>query len=222
MSSDRIPERLPLFPLPNVALFPGTILPLRVFEPRYVQLVEDAGRADGWLALPQLLPGFERDYEGAPGYYPVSGAGRLTRTERNGDGTYTTQVMGLAVVRLHEMPSERLYRVARPYVLTESPDWLADHAADAALGEMLQRASAMRLLSEEEGALSVPESPARRAALVNRVATRVLAEPGERQEILEARDYRERIALTLRQLRLMANTVAALARLRRPDDPAWN
>ena len=64
MSERDLPEELPVFPLPNAVLFPGTTLPLYVFEPRYRQMVEDVLRHGRWIAVALLRPGYDADYEG--------------------------------------------------------------------------------------------------------------------------------------------------------------
>lgn len=222
MSSDRIPDVLPVFPLPDVVVFPATTLPLRVFEPRYVEMVEDLDRFDRWLAVTQLRPEDDADATTAPPFHPVAGAGRVDAVSRAGDGTYRIEVHGAAVVRLEEIACDRAYRRARADVLPEDPGWLEDPAAAAVLDDLVREAARFRVLEPREVPASLPASPLRRSALVNRIAMRVLAEPGERQALLEARDYRERTRLTARQVRVMANLILSLGRGPRPDDPGRN
>src|SRR5690606_30905127 len=52
-------EALPIFPLPDVVLFPGAVLPLHIFEPRYREMTADLLAAHGLLALARLRPGYE-------------------------------------------------------------------------------------------------------------------------------------------------------------------
>ena len=61
---------LPLFPLPNVVLFPNVFLPLHVFEPRYREMVADAVASDRMIGIVLLRPGWEDDYDGRPPIYP--------------------------------------------------------------------------------------------------------------------------------------------------------
>jgi len=63
-------DLLPLFPLPNVVLFPGVFLPLHIFEPRYKEMVADALAGDRIIGMALLRPGWEADYEGRPPIYP--------------------------------------------------------------------------------------------------------------------------------------------------------
>ncbi len=64
-------DLLPLFPLPNVVLFPNVFLPLHIFEPRYREMVADAVASDRMIGMVLLRPGWDRDYEGRPPIYPI-------------------------------------------------------------------------------------------------------------------------------------------------------
>jgi uncharacterized protein len=102
-----------LFPLPNLVLFPHVMQPLRIFEPRYQELLEDALAGDGLIAMAALAPGWERDYEGQPALYPIACLGRITAHCRLPDGTYNVLLLGLQRVRLlKELPSLRRFREA--------------------------------------------------------------------------------------------------------------
>ena len=76
-----IPTTLPLFPLPNVVLFPGVFLPLHVFEPRYRDMVADALSGDRVIGMTLLKPGWEANYEGRPPIFPVGCTGVMTHVE---------------------------------------------------------------------------------------------------------------------------------------------
>jgi Lon protease-like protein len=66
-----LPPAIPIFPLPNVVLFPNVFLPLHIFEPRYKEMVADALAGDRIIGMALLRPGWEGDYEGRPPIYPV-------------------------------------------------------------------------------------------------------------------------------------------------------
>ena len=73
-----LPATLPLFPLPNVVLFPNVFLPLHIFEPRYRAMVADALKGDRLIGMVLLRPGWESDYEGRPPVFPTGCAGLIT------------------------------------------------------------------------------------------------------------------------------------------------
>ncbi len=107
--------KLPVFPLPRVVFFPGTALPLHLFEPRYTEMIEDC--LDGGctaMAVALLAPGWEEHYDGNPEIYEIAGAGRIVAHQRQADGTHDVILHGLDRVRLHELPNEgHAYRCAR-------------------------------------------------------------------------------------------------------------
>ncbi len=73
---------LPIFPLPEVTLFPHTFLPLHIFEARYRAMVADALARDRRLAVARLEPGYESTYDGRPPVRAVAGAGEIVNWER--------------------------------------------------------------------------------------------------------------------------------------------
>lgn len=115
-----------LFPLPNLVMFPNVMQPLHIFEPRYVQMIEDAMTGDRLIATCLLLPGWERDYEGCPDIASVACLGKIVSCQKQDDGTYNILLLGLRRVRIQEeVPAVGLYR--RAYV-----EMMADVYPDAA------------------------------------------------------------------------------------------
>ena len=84
-------DLLPLFPLPNVVLFPNVFLPLHIFEPRYRQMVADALDTDRMIGMVLLRPGWDRDYEGNPPVYAMGCSGVITHVDRQSDGQPETK-----------------------------------------------------------------------------------------------------------------------------------
>ncbi len=110
-----------LFPLPNLVLFPGVVQGLHVFEPRYRQMTADALAGEALIALVALKPGWEDDYDGRPAIESVACLGRVGWHEKLIDGRYNLRLRGLVRVRiLEELPTDRLYRVARVEVIPET------------------------------------------------------------------------------------------------------
>ncbi len=103
-------DLLPLFPLPNVVLFPNVFLPLHIFEPRYREMVADAVASDRMIGMVLLRPGWEREYEGRPPVYTVGCSGVLTHVERMADGRYNLVLRGLERFRIVEEDHGRSYR----------------------------------------------------------------------------------------------------------------
>ena len=114
-----LPATLPLFPLPNVVLFPNVFLPLHIFEPRYRAMVADALKGDRLIGMVLLRPGWESDYEGRPPVFPTGCAGLITTHEQLPDGRYNIILRGLEKFHVLDEESGRSYRVARVSAIHE-------------------------------------------------------------------------------------------------------
>ncbi len=101
---------VPLFPLPNVFLFPGCVMPLHIFEPRYRQMIEDLLDGPGQIVMGTVPEEHAGALSGAPEVRSIGGLGEICRHERLPDGRFLVWLFGLSRVRVKEAPSERLYR----------------------------------------------------------------------------------------------------------------
>jgi Lon protease-like protein len=189
-------EQLAVFPLPNAVLFPGARMPLHVFEPRYRDMIHDVLKARRRLAVARLRPGFEQDYYARPAVLEVCGLGTVAEHERRPDGRYDILVRGLARVRLlEELPPHRSYRLFRAErlndgIVTDPAALAAWQLKLAALWERLRPhlAPAVRDLKSLAGASG-------NAALsADRIADAIIADPDERQHLLEELDPLERFS----------------------------
>lgn len=115
----RVLAALPIFPLPNVVLLPGMILPLNVFEPRYLELVDHALAGGHHIGVPLLRPRGEQT-DGRPAFEPVFGIGKLVFHAPLPDGRRIIRLEGLGRVRaVRELPSERAFREVQVEALPE-------------------------------------------------------------------------------------------------------
>jgi Lon protease-like protein len=198
------PVEVPVFPLPKLVLFPGTLLPLHIFEQRYRKLLGDALLGEQRLiAVAQLKPGWERMYEGRPPIYPVAGIGKITSHTHNRDGTYDIVLEAKARVRLTELESGGLsYRRATATVLHERPDDGVRTNEVSALLSLATRISAIvqRALPGFSLQAGHDDSP---AMLSDRIADQFVLDPAARQDLLETLDVGERVrSLTLQLAQL--------------------
>lgn len=123
-----LPATIPIFPLPNVVLFPGVFLPLHIFEDRYRQMVADALAGDRVIGMILLRPGFEAEYEGWPPVFDTGCAGLITHAEPLPDGRYNIVLKGMSKFRLVDEDRSRPYRLAR---VESVADQLAQGERDA-------------------------------------------------------------------------------------------
>lgn len=118
-----LPAEIPLFPLPEVVLFPGVPRPLLIYEPRYREMVADALEGDRIIGMVLLRPGYEKDYEGRPPVYDVGSAGVIEDYEQFPDGRYAILLRGLTRFRVLREDARKPYRLARVEAV---PDLLED------------------------------------------------------------------------------------------------
>jgi Lon protease-like protein len=127
----RVPERFPLFPLPNVVFFPKMYLPLHIFEPRYRAMVADAAAGERCIGMVLLKEGWEQDYYGNPPIFEMGCVGRLVSVQPLPDGRYNILLQGLHRFEVREQYFEKSYREARAA--------LQPAEADAPLGPSVRR-----------------------------------------------------------------------------------
>jgi Lon protease-like protein len=111
---------VPVFPLPNVYLFPGCVMPLHIFEPRYRAMIEDLLDRPGRLVMGTILDG-KSDGDGNPPVLSIGGLGEIGRHERLPDGRFLIWLVGLGRVRIEEVDSRHAYRQVRAEPLQEIP-----------------------------------------------------------------------------------------------------
>jgi uncharacterized protein len=197
-------DLLPLFPLPNVVLFPNVFLPLHIFEPRYREMVADALDADRMIGMVLLRPGWDRDYEGRPPIYPIGCSGVMTHVERLADGRYNIVLRGLERFRVVEEHADRPYRRAVVETLHERALGAGDRdevrrcrakleslLAPAAAGDMRERQLGVAKMKGGEAKIPTAMSD---QDLVNALAQYLDLEPLEKQALLEQPSLRTRAA----------------------------
>src|SRR5258706_5105361 len=116
---------VPVFPLPNLVLFPDAVVPLHVFELRYRTMVRDALSGERVIAMGLLKPGWEGDYHGSPEYYPLGCQARFEEVEWLPNDCYSLVVRGLGRVMMGRVVREYPYRAAKVEVLPQEP-WSED------------------------------------------------------------------------------------------------
>ncbi len=118
-----MPQRMkvPLFPLPNVVLFPRAVLPLHIFEQRYKAMTADALISGRLIAMALLRPGWEKDYYCRPAIEPVVCVGKILTSEKLSDGKYNFLLQGTRRARVIRESSQRPYRIAEVELMAAPP-----------------------------------------------------------------------------------------------------
>jgi Lon protease-like protein len=179
-----VPQRIPIFALPNVVLFPKTYLPLHIFEPRYRQMVDDTVMDGQCIGMALLKEGWEPGYYGNPPIYSIGCVGRLVSVQPLADGRSNILLQGLERFEVAEESYDKAYRQANIRVKPRSAD------------EGLDLAVRQRLVTGVEAYLKTIEDPPAwqnwfredvgDEVLVNTLSTYLECSPLERQFLLEA------------------------------------
>jgi uncharacterized protein len=190
MVADRL---VPVFPLPDVVFFPGTVLPLHVFESRYRLMVKDALAADRSIAVALLKPGWESEYAGSPAFHEIATLGRMEDIETTADGRYLFRLVGTERVRLGNAVQETPYRITHAAALPQLPIDEDDPAVRRAKLDLLasQVCLARELSGTEHSGLVLDDSLSFEAA-VNSACAILPIQNAIRQALLELDDLRER------------------------------
>lgn len=145
------PAVVPMFPLRGVFLFPGQVLPLHIFEPRYRQMIEDLLDGPGRLVMGTVLENQDDDSSDVPTVLPVAGLGEIARHERLPDGRFTVLLVGLARVLVDEITSDHPYRLVQCQPLRErAPASDEDSALQGRLLEAIRTRTGFSIDEEDD------------------------------------------------------------------------
>ncbi len=193
-----LPEIIPVFPLPGALLLPRGQLPLNIFEPRYLAMVDDSMR-DGHRLIGMIQP--DPAHPGTsekPGLFTVGCIGRITQLAETGDGRYLLQLTGVARFRVvEELPCATLYRQCRVTTIPFADDYVARKGEDevdrkAVLEALTAFLKANKLKTDWQGVESAPNE-----ALVNALAMMSPYGTAEKQALLEAPDLKSRAEILI-------------------------
>ena len=198
---------VPVFPLAGALLLPRGQMPLNIFEPRYLAMVDDSLRSGrrliGMIQPDPAHPGPENK----PTLFRIGCVGRMTQFAESGDGRYLIQLTGIARFRIdHELEVSTPYRQCRVSYM----DFIGDFTARKGEDEV-DRGNLLRALSEFLNANDLKADwqgieNAPNEALVNALAMMSPYGTAEKQAMLEAPDLKTRAEI------LIAVTEIELAR----------
>jgi Lon protease-like protein len=185
-----MPSVIPVFPLPAALLLPRSDIPLCIFEPRYVAMVDDAVAGDRIIGMVQPDEDAAPCARG-PALRSVGCAGRIVSFAETGDGRYMVKLTGVARFRiLGEVPESAPYRRCR---ITVEPFVSDFHAANETVDRnAVLRAFRAYLVAHDLDADWESVGRASSETLVNALAMMAPFGPAEKQALLEAPDLRAR------------------------------
>jgi Lon protease-like protein len=182
-----LPRIIPLFPLPNLVLFPGVAVPLHIFEPRYREMIAEVSSSHGIIGMMLLKGDWERDYYANPDTYSVGCAGKISEIVKLADGRYNLVLEGLSEFRIVHESRDRSYRQAEVEWCPVEPPMDIDAEATEGLRQLL-----FEYLGDTAAAAwkSLLERGLRGADLVNFLCFHLDVPAIEKQTLLEARGER--------------------------------
>jgi hypothetical protein len=209
-----MPGVIPVFPLPGALLLPRGQMPLNIFEPRYLAMVDDALR-DGHRLIGMIQPDVvHSESSERPVLYKIGCVGRITQLAESGDGRYLIELTGVARFRVEEeLKVATAYRQCRVTYAPFADDFVArrgENAVDRAalLAALTDFLTANDLKADWEGIDKAPNE-----ALVNALSMMSPYGTAEKQALLEAPDLKTRAEI------LIAITEIELAKKNTQGEP---
>lgn len=208
-----LPEVIPVFPLPGALLLPRGQMPLNIFEPRYLAMIDDSLR-DGHRLIGMIQPDVAHAKSSPPPLFKVGCAGRITQLAESGDGRYLIELTGVARFRVEEeLTVATLYRQCRVTYAPFADDFIARKGEqavdrDALLTALRDFLKANDLKADWDGIEQAPNE-----ALVNALSMMSPYGAAEKQALLEAPDLKSRAEI------LIAITEIELAKKNTEGEP---
>ena len=209
-----LPETIPVFPLPGALLLPRGQMPLNIFEPRYLAMIDDALR-DGHRMIGMIQPDpTQATSVDKPKLFKVGCVGRITQLAESGDGRYLLELTGIARFNVvEELNVATLYRQCRVTFAPFADDFVprkGEEAVDrkALLSALTEFLKANNLQADWEGIEKAPNE-----ALVNALSMMSPYGAAEKQALLEAPDLKTRAEI------LVAITEIELAKKNTEGEP---
>jgi len=188
-----LPDTIPVFPLPGALLLPRGQMPLNIFEPRYLAMIDDALRG-GQRLIGMIQPDMrQQGTPDGPPLYKVGCVGRITQLAESGDGRYLIELTGVSRFEVaEELHVRTAYRQCRVSYAAFADDFVARKGEDAVdrktlLKTLREFLKANDLKADWDGIEKAPNE-----ALVNALSMMSPYGAPEKQALLEAKDLKTR------------------------------
>jgi Lon protease-like protein len=195
---EELPDTIPVFPLPGALLLPRGQMPLNIFEPRYLAMIDDALR-DGRRLIGMIQPDVRKKSTGdKPPLYKVGCVGRITQLAESGDGRYLLELTGVSRFEVtEELAVRTLYRQCRVSYARFTDDFVARKGEEEVDRKTLLRTlreflKVNDLQADWEGIEKAPNE-----ALVNALSMMSPYGAPEKQALLEARNLKHRAEILI-------------------------
>ena len=188
---NKLPPTIPIFPLSNFIIFPNTTVPLNIFEPRYIQMIDDSMKSHRMIGMIQPKKSGELK---KPDLYEVGCIGKITSFNETDDGRYLVIINGISRFNINkEIETNKLYRTCEVNYEKYNRD-LDDNVEKFALKDLDKIFKDLKNLFEKKGFL-VDWTSLKKENFSNTLNTLSMASPfslEEKQVLLETKDLNTR------------------------------
>ena len=148
MKLEDLPKKIPIFPLSNFIIFPKTTVPLNIFEPRYIQMIDDSMKSNRYIGM--IQPKKSGDLK-KPDLHKVGCIGKITSFNETEDGRYLIVLNGVCRYEvINEISSDKLYRECEIEFKNFSKD-LVEQEEQIKFVELKQVFNKLKNLFEQQG-----------------------------------------------------------------------
>ena len=110
MKIEELPKKIPVFPLSNFIIFPKTTVPLNIFEPRYIEMINDSLKTNKMIGM--IQPKFTNYENSIPNLYEVGCLGKISTFQETDDGRYLIELKGvIRFQKIREIETMSKYRI---------------------------------------------------------------------------------------------------------------
>ena len=186
------PNKIPVFPLSNFIIFPNTTVPLNIFEPRYIQMVDDCMKGNRLIGIVQPKKTGELK---KPNLYEVGCAGKITSFNETEDGRYLIVINGICRYQIiDELKNDKLYRECKVSFESFVNDLSENKNEDIKNSEIKSVFNDLKILFKKQGYL-INWKDIEQQSLDKTINTLAMASPfslEEKQMLLETNTLSER------------------------------
>ena len=191
MNIQELPKTIPVFPLSNFIMFPGTTVPLNIFEPRYLQMVNDSMKKHRMIGMIQPK---KTGMLKKPDLYEVGCIGKITSFNETEDGRYLIVLNGVCRYEtINELSSNKLYRECEVNFKNFSND-LIEQKEQLSFSDLKQIFKDLKKLFESQG-YQINWKDLENQSVEQTINTLSMASPftlEEKQILLETQNLTER------------------------------
>jgi Lon protease-like protein len=207
--SIRLPDQVPVMPLPGALLFPHALLPLHIFEPRYQEMLEHALREHRMFSVAFIKP--ERNHwKSTDDFFHIAGVGLIRACVGRGDGTSNLILQGLQRVRFAGFEQSAPFPIARIEPLeSESSNSVETDALGAKVIELYSKLKGAGRQLPEKVDKYLSHLSDMEMMLADLMAATFVNDSLRRQQLLEELSLNRRLRLVIQYLREETGSAAA-------------